>query len=288
MKVEKLRVAIYLRVSSEGQVNDDSGKRIEDGSLEVQKQRAIAHVKNQCQQLNKEFEFSFIIEDAGKSAKDMNRPGFQQLMQIIDQKLIDWVVASELSRFNRDTYDYLFFKNHCKKNNVQIVYVGTDVRDRDDMTDLMETILAASAEFERKMTALRVKRNITSRLRTDGKINGSSAILGLDKCPNRKGHYVVNESEQNSLIRLLSIYLDSTSVSQTLSRANTLGIYDKGNKPFTLARLRALLFNVEWRYSGYWYLQESKDEKLIIGLDHGPLISEELKKKSSRKETTLP
>lgn len=287
MKDGKIRVGIYLRVSSEGQVNDEEGKRIEDGSLEVQKQRAIAHVKSQCQQLGKEYEIKYIIEDAGKSAKDMNRPGFQKLMQIIDQKLIDWIVASELSRFNRDAYDYLFFKNHCKNNNVQIVYVGNAIRERDDLTDLMETMLAASAEFERKMTALRVKRNIISRLKTDGKINGTTTILGLDKCPKRKGHYVINQSERESLIQLLNVYLECSSIQDTLVRAKSLGIYDKGNKPFTFARLKSVLFNVEWRYSGYWYLEEQDNEKLIIGLDHGPLIGDELKKKSLIRETYM-
>ncbi len=276
MNLAIIRVAIYLRVSSEGQVYDSNGRRIEDGSLEVQKQRAIAHVRATCQSLGRSFEIKYIIEDAGKSAKDTNREGYQALLQLIDERLIDWVVASELSRFNRDTYDYLFFKNLCKKNNVEIVYVGSAFRERDDLTDLMETMLAAYAEFERKMTALRVKRNIHSRLKTDGKINGASAILGLVKCSKRRGHFVLDLNQQEALVKLLNLYLSSTSMEETVKRAKEEGIKDSDGDDLKIERFRIILKNVEWRYSGLWYFRAENELEQIIKLDHGPLISEDL------------
>lgn len=279
MVLTLIRVAIYLRVSSEGQVYDESGNRIEDGSLQVQKNRAIQHIKAQCANLGCSFEITHIIEDAGKSAKDTNREGYQRLLQLIDDKQIDWVVASELSRFNRDTLDYLLFKSLCSRNNVQIVYVGSTFRERDDVTDLMETVLAASAEFERKITAQRIKRSIKSRLISDGKINGTTEVLGLDRCKKRKGHFVINEEEVLRLKEILEIYLIKSSIKETLNEIQKRKIFDKNNKEMSEQRLRNILRNVEWRYSGRWFLKESNNSNSIqvVDLDHGKLIDENLK-----------
>lgn len=55
-------------------------------------------------------------------------------------------------------------------------------------------------------------------------------------------------------------------------------IWDTGGMELTIGRFKNILRNVEWRYSGKWYLDES-DESTIIRLDHGALISEDLCKK---------
>lgn len=73
----------------------------------------------------------------------------------------------------------------------------------------MVTILIALAEFERNVTSDRVKQNAKVRLISDGKINGATEVLGLDKCSERKGHYVINSAEVAILKRFEEYITDN-------------------------------------------------------------------------------
>ena len=69
-KLKQIRVAIYVRVSTHYQIDKDS--------LPVQKEELIAYAKYVLNADSYE-----IFEDAGFSAKNTDRPGFQQMMSRI-------------------------------------------------------------------------------------------------------------------------------------------------------------------------------------------------------------
>lgn len=277
----EVRVLVYIRVSTLKQAYEDrkrDGVRIEDGSLEVQKKRAIEYINHVCSQIDKPYRIVSIIEDT-KSAKNTDRVGYQILQDAIESGQVDWIVTSEISRLHRNTLEFLNFKMNCKQYNVELLFVGSPYGQKDDSTDLMETMMAAMAEFERKQTATRLRRNIKSRLKTDGKINGAEPILGLDRCSERRGHFVINNEEVKSLIRLLEIYLNSTGVADAINQAHAIGLKDKAGREFTKQRFNNILKNVEWRYAGRWYLKEANSDDLnVIQLDHGEVINGELRK----------
>ncbi|MGE3610414.1 MAG: recombinase family protein [Bacteriovoracaceae bacterium] len=277
-----IRVLIYIRVSTLKQAFEDSkrtGTRIADGSLEVQQKRAIEYIEQICSQLNKQYKVVGVLEDT-KSAKDTDRYGYLALQEAVQLGEVDWIVTSEISRLHRDTLEFLSFKKYCKKYGVELLYIGAPYGQKDASTDFMETMIAALAEFERKQTSARLKKNINSRLKTNGKINGAEPILGLDKCPKRKGHFVINEREVKTLTQLLEIYVDASGEADAVRTAHMKGLRDKGGREFTKLRFKNILKNVEWRYAGKWYLQESPESDLIsVQLDHGEVLHEELRKR---------
>ena len=274
-----IRAANYGRVSTDDQWQVE-GKRIEDGSLEVQKKRAIEHANILSRQLGKEIVITHFIEDAGKSAKDTKRGGFKRLCSLVEDGHIDLVITSELSRLNRDVYDYLTFRKLCELHNVDISFVGQELRAKDEMSYLFEVFTAASAEIERKQTSKRLKNNVISRLKTDGKINGAESLLALDRCPRRKGHFVINHDEVKSLIQILEIYLVASSQADAIRTAYLKGFRDKDGRELTKLRFKNILKNVEWRYAGRWYLPDkSANDFADVKLDHGEVIPEDLRKR---------
>ena len=104
------RIGLYLRVSTEEQA------RIQDGSLVSQRRRLEEYVEGQNR---RDSNWGVIVDvycEEGKSAKDMNRPDFQRLLEDVRIGRINLILATELSRFSRSIRDFCelwdLFKQH--------------------------------------------------------------------------------------------------------------------------------------------------------------------------------
>jgi site-specific DNA recombinase len=84
----------YIRVSTEDQAR-------EGVSLDNQKSKIRAY----CEL--KEMEIVGIVEDAGISGKNLNRPGVQKVLDMARRKEVDAVIVYKLDRMFRSTVDAL-------------------------------------------------------------------------------------------------------------------------------------------------------------------------------------
>lgn len=84
----------YIRVSSQEQAH-------EGVSLENQKAKIIAYASL------KDFELVEVIEDAGISAKNLNRPGVQRVIDLARTGKVEAVIVFKLDRMFRSTTDAL-------------------------------------------------------------------------------------------------------------------------------------------------------------------------------------
>ena len=101
---ENVRVAIYVRVSKEEQV--------EGHSLDAQKSVCNEFAKKRGWKVKE------IFEDPGFSAKDVKRPAFQKLMKDAGDDLFDVVLVHKLDRFSRSIGDTLSSFKHLDDNKV--------------------------------------------------------------------------------------------------------------------------------------------------------------------------
>lgn len=277
----------YGRISTLGQMTDRDGYIKDDASPRVQKQKCEAYVKNYNAYKGTNYKITDHISDEGFSGGNTNRPGFQKLCELIERRKIRFVVASELSRLSRNVMDFLAFLSLCDQNNVELMVIDLNLNTSDPMGEFVTTVLIAMAAFERKLTGKRVADNAKSRLLTDGKINGTSEILGLDKCPKKRGHFVPNKNELSTVETIFKTYLKVSSKRETLNELKILGVKDKGDKELSLARLNKIFENAEYRYRGQWALNKKNknlnqdelepDKRFkLVQLPHGPLIDTEL------------
>jgi hypothetical protein len=137
------------------------------------------------------------------------------------------------------------------------------------------------------MTAYRVKENVLARLLKDGKINGAAEILGLDRDPEKNGHFLPNKEELARVEIILNLFQKFSSRRKALDVAKEMGLAGKNGQELTARMIDTMLDNVKWRYRGLWYANsENKDvdSKLIaeskqfqiVQLPHGALLNEKL------------
>lgn len=277
----------YDRVSTVGQVEDENGFRRQDASPEAQRSRCLDHMKFLSQTKGCQFKIIEHVSDEGFSGKDVNRPGFQRMWDLIATRSIDFVVATELSRLSRNVADFLSLVSHCEKNGVDIVVIGLQLDTSSPIGRVLIVILVALAQFEREMTSMRVRENALARLLKDGKINGSAEILGLIKDPNNKGHFLIDEAEVSKLEKILKLFLQVSSKKKLLAAAKSMGLTGKAGRELTQHTIDIILDNVRWRYRGLWYAnKENKDADQeflpenrryqLVRLPHGPVVDSQL------------
>lgn len=277
----------YSRVSTHSQAFDEYGQRIKDGSLDSQRNRIVEYLERKSNHFDR-YELIDFYEDAGISGKDTNRPQYQKMISLIASGTIDFIIATEISRLSRKTSHFMNLMELCSENNVDIYILKGDFHANSTQGKMMAMFYAMLSEIERETTVQRQSANIESRLKMGSRINGSVEILGLDRCPNRKEVYIVNEVERIVLIKILNLFLECDSKAEALRKVNKEGLLDK-SKPFTRSRFDNLLFNIEWRYSGKWFLKDKKTKKVIqhVSLTHGEVVEESLRNKVLKKVKEL-
>jgi site-specific DNA recombinase len=240
------RVGVYLRVSTEEQA------RIQDGSLVSQRQRIVEYVDGQNRRsANWGVVVDFYLEE-GKSAKDMNRPEFQRMLQDVRTGRINLIVATELSRLSRSLRDFCEVWDLFKKHSTGFVTLREQFDTTTAAGEMMVFNLINFAQYERKQTAERISANWLSRAKR-GLWNGGCVPLGFDRNPKNPGELIPSPIEAKTVREIFDIFLEVESVRKTCRELSRRGIFskkftnkhgrEKGGGHFTVPSLFRILTN---------------------------------------------
>ena len=277
----------YGRVSTKGQLEDDYGKRKNDASPEAQKTRCEHHLVNLSNTAGVKYELIEFLKDEGFSGKNTNRPAYQKMFDMTSKRQIDFIIAAELPRLSRSVQDLLDLVSHCKKNGVDLIILDLNLDTSTAIGKMMLVMLSAISEFERNVTSHRVKENAMARLLKDGKINGSSEILGLAKDPDRRGHFLRDEKGLATAEQILRLYLKHPSRKKVLELSIAAGLEGTMGKELTARMIDIILQNVPLRYRGVWRINPGNkdvdqdtlsgpEQYKLIPLPHGQLLNSKL------------
>jgi len=129
-------------------------------SLEAQeaKIRAMATVKGA--------ELSEVIVDGGESAKNLNRPGLQRLLAMVDSGKVEAVIIAKLDRLTRTVKDLCSLLELFEKRGVALISVAESLDTASAAGRLVITISQWEREAigERTRDALRHKRTSGERV----------------------------------------------------------------------------------------------------------------------------
>jgi site-specific DNA recombinase len=152
--VRKLRCAIYTRKSSE------EGLEQEFNSLHAQREACEAYIASQRSE-------GWVLvrdqyDDGGISGGTLERPGLQRLLEDIEDGLVDVVVVYKIDRLSRSLADFAKLVEVFDRNGVTFVSVTQSFNTTTSMGRLTLNILLSFAQFEREVTAERIRDKVAA------------------------------------------------------------------------------------------------------------------------------
>lgn len=152
--VRKLRCAVYTRKSSE------EGLEQEFNSLHAQREACEAYIASQRSE-------GWVLvreryDDGGVSGGTLERPALQQLLADIEDGLVDVVVVYKIDRLSRSLADFARLVEVFDRTGVTFVSVTQSFNTTTSMGRLTLNILLSFAQFEREVTAERIRDKVAA------------------------------------------------------------------------------------------------------------------------------
>lgn len=244
MTRKRLRCAIYTRKST------DEGLDQDYNSLVAQRDACLAYIKSQTGEgwvATKD-----LYDDGGYSGGSMERPALQQLLTDIRNKTVDVVVVYKVDRLTRSLADFAKIVETLDDQGVSFVSVTQQFNTTSSMGRLTLNVLLSFAQFEREVTAERIRDKIAAS-KKKGMWMGGVVPLGYNVVERK---LIVNASEAETVHTLFRLYRELGTVKRLKEEADRLGLRTKARKPnnschsgrrggdpFTMGHLYKLLAN---------------------------------------------
>ncbi|SFR32699.1 recombinase family protein [Litoreibacter janthinus] len=211
----KIRCAIYTRKSSE------DGLEQEFNSLHAQREACEAYILSQKAEgwvaLATEY------DDGGLSGGTLERPALQSVLADLDAGHIDQIVVYKIDRLSRSLADFAKIVDRLDAVEASFVSVTQSFNTATSMGRLTLNMLLSFAQFEREVTAERIRDKIAASKRK-GLWMGGTVPLGYE--PDGRS-LIVNEAEAVTIRVLFSWYQEHGTVSAVKRKADAEGIVSK-------------------------------------------------------------
>ena len=173
LKVERIRVAAYCRVSTD---DDD-----QLGSFESQKLYYEDKIRNNKDWVNA----GIFADEAITGTKVDKREGFQSMIQKCQNGEIDLILTKSISRFARNTLDTLSYVRMLRERNIAIFFEKENINTMDMNGEMLLTILSSMAQQEVESLSQNVKMGLKMKMKR-GELIGFNGCLGYDYHPEDK------------------------------------------------------------------------------------------------------
>ena len=197
-----LRCAIYTRVST------DFGLDQEFNSLDAQYDAASAYIRSQAHA-----RWTLVrtrYDDGGFSGGSTDRPALQRLLADVKARKINVVVVYKVDRLTRSLADFAKLVELFDAHGVSFVSVTQQFNTTTSMGRLTLNVLLSFAQFEREVTAERIRDKIAASKRK-GLWVGGMVPLG-DELRDKK--LVIVEDEAEQVRTIFKRYLELGSVNR--------------------------------------------------------------------------
>lgn len=258
----KKKAALYVRVSTLHQIDKDS--------LPFQRKELENYAKYALG--IEDFE---IFEDAGYSAKNTDRPKYQQMMKRIRAGEFTHLIVWKIDRISRNLKDFSEMYDELKDYKVTFVSKNEQFDTSTAMGEAMLKIILVFAELERKITAERVFAIMLSRAEK-GLWNGATVPLGF--VWSEEIEFPVPDPDEVKVVQyVFNLYESLRSTLKVAYRLNEEGIPTKRGGQWTAKTVRDILRNPFYIGTYRYNMRDSegrlKDEsEWIVKEDNHPGI----------------
>ncbi len=211
MNNEKKVAGLYIRVSTEDQAR-------EGFSLPEQEKRLRA----MCEY--KGYEIYKLYKDAGISAKDMNRPAFEELLQDIREKKCNTIVVLKLDRLTRSVYDMEFIMKFLEENDAYLDCANEEINTTNSSGKMVARLLTTVSQNEIERTSERTKVGLAGAIK-EGHIPGKNP-LGYKRDGKK---LVIDPLTKDIVKRIYDLYFEGKSYSNIATIFNQEEVLGKTN-----------------------------------------------------------
>lgn len=237
----KKRVAAYCRVSTK--------KEIQLYSLEAQKQ----YYKNLIES-NEDFIFVGIYADTASGLKKKDRVQFGKLLKDCKKKKIDIIYTKSISRFARNTLDFLEDIRKLKKMGVAIYFENEQIWLQKERSELTMTIYATVAQEESVSKSRITRWGLVSGFKSGTSKLANRVCYGYKQ--DKDGNLIIDEGQAKNVKLIFDLYLQGYSLSGIAKELSKRGIVSPtGKVTWTNVAIDKLLENE--KYIGKALLQKT-------------------------------
>lgn len=226
--IENRKAALYIRVSTHMQIDKDS--------LPLQRNDLINYCKYAL-----DIDRYEIFEDPGYSAKNTNRPKYQEMMTRLRTGEFSHLVVWKIDRISRNLLDFTQMYNELKRLGVVFVSKNEQFDTSTAMGEAMLKIILVFAELERNMTSERVTAVMISRAH-NGQWNGGRVPLGYSWDKENKTINIVDD-EALVVRKLYSKYEETHSLLQTAKYLNENSYHTRSGVAWNPTTVHIILKN---------------------------------------------
>ena len=227
-KINDKKAALYIRVSTLYQIDKDS--------LPLQRSDLINYCKYAL-----DIDKYEVFEDAGYSAKNTDRPAFQQMMSRLRTGEFSHLCVWKIDRISRNLLDFSEMYAELKKLGITFVSKNEQFDTSSAMGEAMLKIILVFAELERNMTSERVKAVMISKAK-DGQWNGGKIPYGYNWDKESKS-FSINENEAIVVNQIYDLYEKEQSLLLVSRTLNERGFLTKRGLPWNPTTVSIILKN---------------------------------------------
>ncbi|MEP7365797.1 MAG: recombinase family protein [Acidobacteriota bacterium] len=198
----------YARVSTDRQA--EFGVSLD---AQVEKIRAIAVVQGAT--------IADLIVDGGQSGKDLDRPGMQRLMRMVDDGAVQAVLIAKLDRLTRSVKDLATLLERFEKRKVALISVAESLDTGSASGRLVITIMTAVSQWEREAIGERTREALRHK-QGRGERTGS-VQYGYRLCADGV-HVEPDDDEQAVLAHIRALRDDSRTLRAIAAELNEAGM----------------------------------------------------------------
>lgn len=228
-----IRCAIYTRKSTE------KGLEQEFNSLDAQREACAAYITA------RKFEGWRLVneryDDGGYTGGNLKRPAFRRLMQDVADGKVDMIVCYKLDRLSRRLVDFVNVLKELDANHASFTCVTQEFSTATSSGRMMMNLLITFAQYEREMTADRIRDKIESSKRL-GLWTGGTIPYGYKIV---KNHLIPNPATKDNVRHIFRMFLETgskTLVCRKLAEEGILRFPAKGTH-WRVGHLNAVLRN---------------------------------------------
>lgn len=234
----RTRVIAYVRVSSEGQVEDGV-------SLAAQRARVEAYA------LAIDLELVGVEEDAGFSAKTLvGRRGLERALKALEQGRADGLLVAKLDRLTRSVRDLGHLVDRYFASRWSLLSVSDSIDTRTAAGRLILNVLTSVAQWEREATAERT-REALAHLKAEGvKIGGEAFGWSRSDALDVDGRRVIvfDDEEVATIVRMCQLRASGASLRTIALALNAESRRTKRGGRWDATTVRKILLRSELTY----------------------------------------